>query len=132
MHTTINKHPRKAGEHVVNSDGMVWTVKYPKHEKGELDKIYKASIPDKRIDHFDFDCFGYHKCWADTIDELIDDIKSLDAPYYSEDNFLNKLREADKDNVKMDRQVTLHWDGRGANIVRGEFNFNNMTAYTSF
>jgi hypothetical protein len=61
MHTIIDKHKQRMGEHVVNKDGMVWTTEMPKCPSEELrNKKYKAIIPDKRLDHFDFDCFGYH------------------------------------------------------------------------
>lgn len=118
------------GYHVVNEDGMVWRTEIPKDEVPHKYK-YKASIPDSRIDHCSFESFGWHHASADTIDELIEAIKSFDVPYYSQDTFLNELRIKDAKDTRDDRQIELHWDGRGTTITRGEYNLNNMTAYTS-
>ena len=133
MHTTINKHTPKKWEHIVNDDGMAWTTDMPDCPIEELGKKkYKASIPDRRLNHCSFESFGWHHAWADTIEELVEDIKSFDVPFYSEDTFLNQLINNDANDKTDDRQVKLHWDGRGTTIVRGEYNINNMTAYTSF
>lgn len=133
MHTTINKHVPNPWEHVINDDGMAWTTDMPKCDRKELnDKKYQASIPDKRLDHCSFESFGYHIAWADTIEELVEDIKSFGVPYYSEDDFLNWLIKKDSEDTRCDRQVELHWDGRGTQITRGKLSFANMTAYTSF
>lgn len=133
MHTTINKHNPKQWEHVINEDGMAWTTDIPDCPSEELNmKKYKASIPDERLDHCSFESFGWHQAWADTIEELVEDIKSFDVPYYSEDIFLNRLINRDANDKIFDRQVELYWDGRGTKITRGEYNINNMTAYTSF
>lgn len=132
MHTTINKHVPKPWEHVINNDGKAWTTDMPKCERGELTKKkYIALIPDERLDHCSFECFGYHRAWADTIDELIDDIRSFNVPYYSEDAFLNSLRNKDTEDTRNDRQIELHFDSRGTRITRGELTINNMSAYTS-
>lgn len=129
MHTTINRHTPKRWEHVINDDGMAWTPEYPKGDfRG---KKYRACIPDERLDHMSFECFGYHQAWADTIEELIEDIKSFDVPYYSESKFLQNLKEKDEKNKINDRQVELFWDGRGTSVKRGSYNINNMTSYTS-
>lgn len=132
MHTTVNKHTPKQWEHIINEDGKAWTVDMPNCAREELsNKKYMASIPDKRLDHCSFESFGWHHAWADTIEELVEDIKSFDVPYYSEDAFLNQLINKDANDKRYDRQVELHWDGRGTKIIRGEYNINNMTAYTS-
>lgn len=132
MHTTIDKHKPKPWEHVINDDGMAWTPKIPECNPGELsEKKYTAQIPDTRLDHCSFDCFGYHKAWADTIEELIQDIRSFDVPYYSEDRFLKELQKKDTEETRNDRQIELYWDGRGTCIKRGKMTLNNMTEYTS-
>lgn len=92
---------------------------------------YRASIPDQRLEHCSFESFGYHQAWADTIDELVEDIRSFNVPYYSEQNFLQELRARDKRETADDRQVELFWDGRGTRITRGELTYKNMTEYTS-
>ena len=133
MRTTINKHKPRTWERVVNDDGMVWTTEMPGVSNKELSKKkYKAAIPDSRLDHCSFEYFGYHLAWADTIEELVEDIKSFGVTYYSEAEFLDCLVEADKNNKVDDREVELYWDGRRTKVTRGEFNLNNMTAYTSF
>lgn len=119
------------GYHIINDDGKVWITKYPENCPAMNDVKYNASIPDARIDHLSFDCFGYHHVWADTIEELINDIKSLNVPYYSEDIFLNRIIKRDKSDTRDDRQIELYWDGRGTKITRGKITLNNMTAYTS-
>lgn len=130
MHTTVDKHKPKPFEHIVNYDGKAWTVIMP---KGNVkDKKYKAIIPDKRLDHCSFECFGYHYAWADTIDELMEDIISFEVPYYSTKEFTDQIRQKDLLNNSQDRQVELHWDGRGTTITRGNLTPNNMTEYTSF
>jgi hypothetical protein len=131
MHTIIDKHRKKPWEHVINNDGMVWTAEYPKNTEGLHKKKYQAMIPDRRLDHFDFDSFGWHKAWADTIEELLEDIRSFEVPYYSEDDFLDKLVQSDKEDERQDMQVELYFDGCGTKVTRGEYNINNMTAYTS-
>lgn len=132
MHTIINKHTPKVFERVINEDGLAWTTDMPDCSREELfKKKYKASIPDKRLDHCSFESFGWHHAWADTIEELLEDIKSFDVPYYSEDAFLNQLINKDSNDKKYDRQVELYFDGRGTKITRGEYNINNMTEYTS-
>lgn len=133
MHTIINKHIPKAWERVINEDGMAWTTDMPDCPREELGKKkYRASIPDSRLEHCSFESFGWHLSWADTIEELVEDIRSFDVPYYSEDAFLNQLIKKDADDQRQDRQVELHWDGRGTKITRGELTSDNMTAYTSF
>jgi len=116
---------------VVNDDGKVWRTVFPKDAR-KIAAKYNASIPDKRIDHCSFESFGWHRVWADTIDELIRDIKSLDVPYYSDDVFLNELIKSDRSDTRNDRQVELYFDGRGTKITRGALTLNNMTDYTSF
>ena len=118
----------------INSDGMVWVTQYPSVDKTiELNKKkYSASIPDERLEHCSFESFGWHHAWADTIDELIEDIKSFNVPYYSSSEFLNQLRAKDKAETADDRQIELHWDGRGTKITRGQLTYKNMTEYTSF
>ncbi len=133
MHTIINKHKPKPWEHVINSDGMAWTTEIPEDIKDEIkQKKYRASIPDERLDHCSFHSFGWHQAWADTIDELIKDIKSFNVPYYSENAFLNTLKTKDKNDTRQDRQVELYCDSRGTRVTRGDLTLNNMTAYTSF
>ena len=78
MHTTVNKHTPKQWEHIINEDGKAWTVDMPNCAREELsNKKYMASIPDKRLDHCSFESFGWHHAWADTIEELVKDIKSF-------------------------------------------------------
>ena len=98
MHTTINKHKPRPWEHFVNEDGYAWTVEYPDHYaiKDLLSKKYVASIADERLDHCTFECHGYHHAWADTIEELIEDIKSFGVVNYSNNAFFNMLRNKDK------------------------------------
>ena len=133
MRTTIEKRKPKMPCDVVNEDNMVWCPRMPECPKTELNKKkYYASIPDVRLNHMDFSGFGYHLAWADTLDELIDDIKSFGVPYYSEEQFLNNLRNRDANDNRHDRQVALYDDSRRTRVLRGEYNLNNMTAYTSF
>ena len=130
MHTTINKHKPRPWEHFVNEDGYAWTVEYP--DRNEIkDKKYVASISDKRLDHCTFECHGYHHAWADTIEELIKDIKSFHVPQYSSEAFFNELLHNDKADTRDTLQVELYWDGRGTKITRGKLSYGNMTAYTS-
>ena len=136
MHTVIAKHrPRSNQEiEVANEDGMVWEPVWPEgsDQKELAGKKYLASIPDKRLFHFSFSCTGYHTAAADTIDELIDDIRALNVPYYSSSRFLDELRRKDTEDTRDDRQVELYCDGRGTSVKRGKLSINNMTAYTSF
>ena len=130
MHTTVNKHAPKAWEHVINPDGKAWTIDYPSPSNIQK-KPYHASIPDARIDHLDFECCGFHLAWAETIEELIEDIKSFEVSGYSDPGFFNQLIENDRNDQNHDRQVKLYEDSRGAKITRGEYNTKNMTAYSS-
>ena len=133
MHTTINKHTPRQWEHVINEDGMAWTTDMPDCSSEErANKKYMALIPDKRLDHCSFESFGWHHAWADTIEELAEDIRTFGVPYYSEDAFLNQLIKKDAEDKREDRQVELHWDGRGTKITRGKLTLFNMTEYTSF
>lgn len=133
MHTIIEKHLPKPYNYIINNDGLVWeAVTPPELRADKKDYKYTADIPDERLDHCSFKSFGYHHAWADTIDELIEDIKSFNVPYYSEKQFLNKLRKADKADKRDNMQVRLHWDGRGTIIKRGRLTYDNMTGYTSF
>ena len=76
--------------------------------------------------------FGWHQAFADTIDELVEDIRSFGVPYYSGGRFLSMLRDNDKKEIARDRQVELYFDSRGTKVTRGEYGINNMTEYTSF
>lgn len=130
MRTGIDKHVPKPWEHIINEDGMAWTVKVTEEYK-EYEGEYSALIPDARLDHCDFEGFGYHRVKAQTIEELIADIKAIGVPYYSENGFLKTLLKIDAENKVDDRQVELYFDSRGTKVTRGTYNINNMTAYTS-
>jgi len=131
MHTTIDKHPRRIPGDYVNDDGLVWERVFPVPHPVMSEYKYHASIADKRLNHFDFECHGYHCAWANSIEELVEDIKSFGVPYYSDATFLDKIMKKDADDTRDDRQVELHWDGTGTKITRGQLTYNNMTAYTS-
>ena len=130
MHTTVNKHKPRPWEHVINEDGYAWTVEFPNREE-IADKKYSASIADTRLDHCSFECHGYHHAWANTIEELIEDIKSFHVPQYSDKAFFDELRRKDKADPRDTLQIELYWDGRGTKITRGKLSYGNMTAYTS-
>ncbi|MCR5206680.1 MAG: hypothetical protein K6E47_16745 [Lachnospiraceae bacterium] len=130
MRTEIKKTRPMPWSHVINDDGMVWDAVMPKGVSRE--GKYRAHIPDARLDHCSFECFGFHTAWADTLDELIADIKALGVPYYSDEAFFKRLRRADAGNTYNDRQVELYYDGRGTTVTRGELTYANMTDYTSF
>ena len=134
MHTAIEKHaPRGGAENsCVNEDGKVWEPRWTVNRSELVNKKYHASIPDKRLFHFSFDSFGYHGAYADTIKELIEDIRSFDVPYYSSSSFLDELCRKDVENTQDDRQVLLYCDGCGTKITRGQMTLMNMTDYTSF
>ena len=129
----VKTHPSEAvcADPVINEDGMVWKAVMPK-DVNDRDYEYHASIPDERIDHSDFESFGWHHVYADTIGELIKVIRSFGVPYYSENKFLNNLKKKDKTDTKRNCQTMLYCDQRGAKVTRGEYNIDNMTWYTSF
>lgn len=128
----VRIHPSKAmGEKIVNEDGYVWETEVPKDTEPHA-YLYHACIPDARINHFSFESFGWHQAFADTIDELVEDIRSFGVPYYSGGRFLSMLRDNDKKEIARDRQVELYFDSRGTKVTRGEYGINNMTEYTSF
>lgn len=128
MRTIVKKSKPMPWSHIINDDGMVWDTVMP---EGSREGKYKAHIPDARLEHCSFECFGFHTAWADTLDELIEDIRALGMPYYSDKAFLDRIRKADAEDKRADRQVELYFDGRGTKVTRGELTYNNMTAYTS-
>jgi len=130
MRTEIKKTRPMPWNHVINDDGMVWDAVMPKDCSHE--GKYRAHIPDARLEHCSFESFGFHAVWADTLDELIEDIKSLGVPYYSGKDFSDRIRKADSADKRDGRQVELYFDGRGTKVTRGELTYDNMTAYTSF
>ena len=134
MHTTIIKmDPTPPYMFPINPDGKVWLTKNPNVPKDILaSKKYHACIPDERLYHCRFESFGWHYAWADTIGELIKDIRSFSVPYYSENKFLNDLKKRDANDTRSNLQVELHWDGRGTSVKRGHLTMDNMTEYTSF
>lgn len=133
MHTVIEKRTPESYNHIINNDGLVWKAVVPPELRADKKEYkYNACVPDERLDHCSFEFFGYHHAWADTIDELIEDIRSFNVPYYSENQFLNELRKADKADKRNNMQVKLHWDGRGTTVTRGQLTYDNMTSYTSF
>jgi hypothetical protein len=119
MHTIVDKHKPQPWERHVNEDGKVWTAVLPKDFKREEDeKEYMANIADSRLERSEYEGYGNHYAWAATIEELIDDIKSFNAPHYSEnEEFLKSLIEKDKDE-KRKTKVELYSDFRGTKIVR--------------
>lgn len=132
MHTTVEKSPAKPWQHFTDEDGNAWTIKYPEGFPDIGPGKYRATIPDARLDHSTFECFGYHHAWAETLEELIKDIKTFGVPEYSKNaRFLRSLIRRDKEDTRDDMQVDLYCDSRGAIVTRGELTLNNMTPYTS-